>query len=150
MRRKLQAAAALSRSEWAALMRSWWLLAAVAVGLRLTSLARVRGWLDRAAPDRKPGAGERDDRAPSAARLARLVGAAARHHLLPVACLERALVLQALLRRAGIDAELRIGVRREGGEIAAHAWVEQGGTPIGEPPSQVGRYAALTASQIPV
>lgn len=46
-------------------------------------------------------------------------------------CLPRALVMQTLLRRAGIPAELRIGVARAPGEeFAAHAWVECSGQPF--------------------
>jgi hypothetical protein len=60
---------------------------------------------------------------------------AARHYFLPVRCLERALVLQALLRATGRAAELRIGVCREEREagIRAHAWLEQGGRAFAEP-----------------
>lgn len=47
-------------------------------------------------------------------------------------CLPRALAGQALLRRRGIAAELKIGVARgAGGEgLQAHAWLEAGGTPL--------------------
>jgi len=42
------------------------------------------------------------------------------------ACLPRALAAQAMLRRRGITSRLCIGVAREDGAIAAHAWVEVG------------------------
>ena len=38
-------------------------------------------------------------------------------------CLARSLALHALLRSAGFDSELRIGVAPAGEAIAAHAWV---------------------------
>jgi hypothetical protein len=39
-------------------------------------------------------------------------------------CLPRALAAHAMLRRRGIASRLCLGVAREGGELAAHAWVE--------------------------
>ena len=42
------------------------------------------------------------------------------------ACLPRALAAQTMLRRRGIASKLCLGVTREGGALAAHAWVEVG------------------------
>jgi hypothetical protein len=43
-------------------------------------------------------------------------------------CLAEALAGWVLLKREGLPAEVRIGVRRlPGGSLAAHAWVESGG-----------------------
>ncbi len=39
-------------------------------------------------------------------------------------CLSRSLALSWLLRRQGIESDLRIGVRNHEGEFQAHAWVE--------------------------
>jgi hypothetical protein len=41
-------------------------------------------------------------------------------------CLPRALAAHAMLRRRGIASRLCLGVAREGGDLAAHAWVEIG------------------------
>ena len=41
-------------------------------------------------------------------------------------CLPRALAAQTMLRRRGIASKLCLGVTREGGALAAHAWVEVG------------------------
>lgn len=41
-------------------------------------------------------------------------------------CLPRALAAHAMLRRRGVASQLCLGVAREGGELAAHAWVEMG------------------------
>lgn len=59
-------------------------------------------------------------------------------------CLTQALLVQVLFRRAGRPAELRIGVRREGGpKLEAHAWVESDGAiVIGESEASRG-YVAL-------
>jgi hypothetical protein len=41
-------------------------------------------------------------------------------------CLPRALAAHAMLRRRGIASRLCLGVTRDAGELAAHAWVEIG------------------------
>lgn len=41
-------------------------------------------------------------------------------------CLPRALAAHAMLRRRGIASRLCLGVARDQGEIAAHAWIEVG------------------------
>jgi hypothetical protein len=41
-------------------------------------------------------------------------------------CLPRALAAHAMLRRRGIASRLCLGVAREGGALAAHAWLEIG------------------------
>lgn len=54
-------------------------------------------------------------------------------------CLEQSLALLVLLRRRGLDAELRIGVERL--PFTAHAWVEHAGHPINESAEYVGRLS---------
>ena len=108
------------------------LLPAVALALRLLGLRRCQALLARLSPGRPaPAAG------PPAEGAARLVSAAARHAPCRANCLQRALVLWWALRRLGRPGELRIGVRKRGGRLEAHAWVEQGGrtfdTPDGQP-----------------
>ena len=48
----------------------------------------------------------------------------------PSTCLRRSLVLTALLRRRGLSANVRFGVRREADLLLAHAWVECDGVEI--------------------
>ena len=48
---------------------------------------------------------------------------------MPASCLERALVVQRLLRRRGIDAVLQIGVRLKDDLLEAHAWLEHPALP---------------------
>jgi hypothetical protein len=47
-------------------------------------------------------------------------------------CLRRSLVLQKMLSKRGIATELKIGVRKEAGQLSAHAWVEYQGKSLGE------------------
>jgi Transglutaminase-like superfamily len=55
-----------------------------------------------------------------------------------ITCLPRSLTLWWLLRRRGIGAELRIGVRKDGEVITAHAWVVCRGEVVGD--GEHGRY----------
>jgi hypothetical protein len=61
--------------------------------------------------------------------------AAAAYRLLPISatCLRESLVLYALLRRRGAAPTFRIGIRKNGTALAAHAWVEH---TLGSIPSQ--------------
>lgn len=140
-RSTLRALRSLSRRELGSLARAWAYLLTANVALRFVAFPRVERLLALLSR------GGRPQPAFPADRLAALVTAAARHHLLPMTCLPRALALQALLRRNGIQAELRIGVRREGGALQAHAWIEHAGSPIGEPgePSYISLEQARSA-----
>jgi len=77
------------------------------------------------------------------AQASRMVLAAARNFPIPSTCLERSLTLWWLLARQGITTQLQIGVRKEGGEFAAHAWVEYRGVAIGDPESTHLHYMAF-------
>ena len=58
-------------------------------------------------------------------------------------CLAEAAVAYTMLRRRGHQPRLRIGVRRGGSVLEAHAWVECSGTVVfGEVPEMTG-YAVL-------
>ena len=56
-------------------------------------------------------------------------------------CLERSVTLAFLLRRQGIDAKLRIGVRQY--RPGAHAWVEFQGRPINESAEEIRKVTLL-------
>jgi len=77
------------------------------------------------------------------AELRRIVDIAARHSLAPTTCLTRSLVLGWFLRRRGIDAQLRIGVRLVGRELFAHAWLELCGVPLNEQQDVIAQYAVF-------
>jgi hypothetical protein len=63
---------------------------------------------------------------------AKMVRAAAGHGIYKANCLPQSLVLWLLLRKVGIIAEIRIGARKVGEQLQAHAWVEQGGVALNE------------------
>ena len=82
-------------------------------------------------PARHPGA---HIDGPQAADRARQYGfwlaVAARHHFVPARCLHRSLALQCWLAHDGIRSEVQIGVRKDGAQLKAHAWVTVDGTVV--------------------
>jgi hypothetical protein len=142
LRRKLRAARRFSAGDWRVLARAWCLLLLVDVGLRVLPFRRVQ----RVVPPVAYGlAGSAEETAAAIRRLRRLVDIAARNHLYPMTCLRRALVLQRMLAQRGIATKLQFGVRKEAGALAAHAWLEYDGQPIGQPEAIAARYAPLAA-----
>ena len=72
-------------------------------------------------------------------RITWLVTVASR--LVPRAhCLIRAIVAQYLLARSGHLADLRIGVRKDGGTLDAHAWLVLDGRPLFEDDEHLEDY----------
>lgn len=80
------------------------------------------------------------------ALTARMVNAADRHGPVHPSCLVKSLTLWWLLARQGIPSELRVGVRKEGGNFEAHAWVEREGIAVNEPEERHHHYAAFDAA----
>ena len=121
-----------------AFARAWGLLLVADLGLRAFPFPRVDRWLAPrlAGPPREGEVG----------RLVWATEAAARHHLYPMRCLPKALCLRRLLGRHGIGSELRIGVSTRDGGLAAHAWVERQGVPVGETRDVEKRFSPLSSS----
>ncbi len=137
---KLRRWAKLASSDRAAVLEAWLLLLLAQLSIRWLDPTRTESLLRRILPPRRR---EAESTATIAARLRGLIAAAAANHLRPSRCLERSLVLRAMLSRRGHDAELCIGARRLGGELEAHAWVECDGEPIAENELEGGGYSTL-------
>ena len=141
--------AALRRMPWrdrGLLLEAWVTLLCLNLGLRILPFRWLRSAIARAGRvDRAP----RPDQRVEVERCWRLVRIAARHHVSSSACLARSMALRALLSRRGIETALRFGVQREGGDLAAHAWIEYGGRPIGEPEDVELRYLPLVPETSP-
>ncbi|PYQ65839.1 MAG: lasso peptide biosynthesis B2 protein [Acidobacteria bacterium] len=118
-----------------AFARAWTVLLAADLGLRAFPFARVDRWLSPAISSRREES--------EVGRLVWATEAAARHHLYSMRCLPKALCLRWLLGRHGVESELRIGVARQDGGLAAHAWVERQGRPVGESLGVEDRFAPL-------
>ena len=65
-------------------------------------------------------------------------------------CLHRSVVLWWLLTRQSIDCDLQIGVRKESGELLAHAWIECFGVRLGEHPETNQFQTLLSRNERPV
>lgn len=121
---------------------AWAATPIVRVTLRALGFRRCRAILGALSdqPWSTPGDGA------EAARVARLVRAAARHGAMDRHCLTESLVLWWLLRRRGIESEIRIGVRKDGGTLDAHAWVEWDGGALDEQPDVARTFPPLVRS----
>lgn len=140
MKNRISALLALSGHQRLLIGQAWLSLLLVDIALRWFPLPRVQRLLSMllrlAPPPRSSTIADTE--------LARLVDIAARHHVLPVRCLQRAVVLQGFLVRQGLDAELRIGVRKQQGQMLAHAWLERAGIPVAESPEIAALFLPLT------
>lgn len=76
-------------------------------------------------------------------RTQQMLQLATRHGPYAGNCLSRSLTLWWLLRRQGIESDLRIGVRSVAGCFGAHAWVEYQGSPVNESPAVYQHYAVF-------
>jgi hypothetical protein len=139
--RSLRAARSLAPADWRLLASAWARLGGIAVALRCgVPLPTLRRLLR---PGYRAGPGRREVSAP---RLAGLVRAAARLVPLRTACLARALCLENMLAERGLEPVLRLGVRRAGAGIAAHAWIEIDDAPVGQPSGIARCYLPLRAT----
>ncbi|HYR11820.1 MAG TPA: lasso peptide biosynthesis B2 protein [Longimicrobium sp.] len=142
---RLRSAAALPTAERSALARAQ----AALLGAQLRVWTRPAGALVRPGPAAQPARAAEGD-AERARALAAAVDRAASASLFRPACLVRALALHRLLVRDGIPgARIRLGVRREGGGLAAHAWVELDGAVLGDDGRRAPRFLSLHPPALP-
>lgn len=64
-------------------------------------------------------------------------------------CLSRSLLMMTILKRQGINSQLLIGVRFEGSEFKAHAWLERNGKPLNESKDVRQRFSVFTGDVLP-
>ena len=84
-----------------------------------------------------------------AAKIARAVDRAARRGVFRPKCLVRSLALHRMLEGSGIHGSvIRIGVRRDGDELLAHAWVEHNGATLIDSPAAVAVFSRLTDARL--
>ena len=148
MRTTLRKLAGLTPSDWWALnvaylylLWAWWQLFFRRDKLNRWVLKGPKPWLQKPLEST-----ERD----ALARRARWINTASRYPLPWARCLQRSLALCLWLDRQDIDPELKIGVRKDGIALAAHAWVEYGGEVINDSPHVPVKFIAMTgASRLP-
>jgi len=118
----------MSRRERSALVQAAYLLPLTTMALRLITFQRLYRVLTRAG--RPAIVRDASSSALVVAEVARAVGGASRHVPLGGACLQRSVVLWWLLRRRGVDSQIKLGARKADGRLLAHAWVEIDGQPV--------------------
>jgi hypothetical protein len=115
------------------------------VGIRLAGVARTQKWLRKWAtsPVGAHPAGEPHVVMTAVLRAHRIVR---RYSGVSGSCLIRAFTLWALLGRRGVKADIRIGIRKEGGTIEGHAWLEYEGIPVDQTEAILQTYSAYPES----
>ena len=131
----------LAPTERSLFLHAMLLLTVAGVGLRLVSFRRIQGLFGSSTL----AAGKALSPVKAAAQsrqTAVIVAAAARYVPYRANCLPTSLVLRYFLLRQGIQADLRVGVRKaDGGRLDAHAWVEHMGQPLIDQPDVHQRFA---------
>jgi hypothetical protein len=123
----------LPGSERLLLLQAAALASLMGLGLRCLGFRRLHAFLTRFTPPVKPSRTHDVVRLGlQARRWASLVETALRWAPSSATCLHRSLTLWWLLRRRGIDGELRIGVRKTSDQLEAHAWVEYQGVVLND------------------
>jgi hypothetical protein len=100
------------------------MLAMAKLAVRFVPPARLFAWANR--PPRHLNRFAADE----ASRVSWAVDSVGARPWMNALCLPRALAAHAMLRRRGIASRLCLGVAREHGAVAAHAWVEIGNEKI--------------------
>jgi len=140
---KLKALGAGERRDlaWAA-----FLLPLLRLSLNLWSFQSVLATLEKTAPlsEPNPDAPSSPRLAPSEiSRLVRMVNVAANKGPAKANCLPRSMAIWWLLRRKGVDCELRLGVKPREAGIQAHAWVEYRGQVLNDVPEIAQQFSAF-------
>ena len=143
LKRKAETWNSLSKTDRGLLLSAACLLPIVATSLKIVGLQRTQSWLTRnaLAPMRPATEQTRAD----ARRAVNIVAAAYRQHPVRSSCLPRTVVLWSLLRRRGIGADVRIGVRSDTqGQFQAHAWLEWNGEVLNDAADVDSQYLPLS------
>lgn len=109
------------------------LIAVSAAALHTVGFQRTMAFIERLERRRPQSAGA----------CARAVRRARRYGPFFGTCLTQSLALIWMLRRAGHEGRLRIGVKTDGGRLLAHAWVELNGETI-DPAAIATEYVAFS------
>ena len=145
MLENLRRFSALERPAQTLFLRSLVMLPLVGMSLKLRGFEATRSTLRKTVSRAAPQIAS-DSLNKQIVLTAHMVNAADRHGLVHPSCLVKSLTLWWLLGRQGISSRLRVGVRKEGGNLEAHAWVEQEGTALNEPEERHHHYAAFDAA----
>lgn len=131
-------------------MQALVVLPLTAVALRWLGLRRCQSVLALLAPLEEASAKGQEEIFRHARVTAHLVQAAAGHGPYCGTCLVQSLALWWLLRRQGIQSDLRFGVRKEGNRVEAHAWIELLGLSLTDAGDVHERFTTLDRAILPV
>ncbi|HKD51362.1 MAG TPA: lasso peptide biosynthesis B2 protein [Candidatus Acidoferrum sp.] len=145
MLKSLRRFSALERAAQTLLLRALVMLPLVALSLRFRGFDATRSTLRKTISSVTPQT-DSVSLSKQIALTAHMMNAADRHGLVHPSCLVKSLTLWWLLGRQGIGSELRVGVRKEGRNLEAHAWVEREGIALNEPEERHHHYAAFDAA----
>ncbi|XWK89282.1 MAG: lasso peptide biosynthesis B2 protein [Phormidium sp.] len=138
----------LSWSELMLLIQALLLLPLVAFGIKCFGFRRLYGAI--ANLNRRKDKVQEREGIKQARAVAKLIEIASRHGLYKPNCLQKSLLLWWLLRRRGIESELRIGVRKKSGLLEAHAWVEYQGCVLNDRSDVDQHFAPFAGAILPV
>ena len=144
MKAELRTMLSFSVQDWILLVQAWSLLLVIDIALRILPFRKVQGWIKP--PHQTEISATQAERIIQ--RSSHFVDLATRHHLYPMTCLRRSLALQWLLSRGGLHTTLQFGVRRENGNLQAHAWLEYQGQVIDKAIIPTEQYANLKAKEV--
>lgn len=118
----------------------------LSLSLRVQGYVRTRRMVEALGRHPAPHAASPGELA-TAERLAQLANIAGRRGPVATTCLRQALVVHGLLRRRGLQPELKLGVGRRPGQAAdMHAWVELDGVPLAQPELRHRAFQAATSA----
>ena len=143
-RRDLRELSLLEGRDFLDLAASFLLVPLVASLLRLRGLRYVRARVEPV-----PAASRARPSEPTLERMKRLprwVSIASRRGPWRASCLVQSLTLQWMLGRHRVASVLRLGVRKEGDSLDAHAWVECAHLPGLDPNARGDSYAPFLAA----
>ena len=120
------------------------LLMPIHLGLMWLGYERLRAFGERLTPlpeVQLPPANAEDFR--RAKDIGRVVSIAARRGVFKAGCLRRSMLVWWFLRKRGFRSDICFGVRRNGAQLEAHAWVERDGVVLDDTEEIRARYRVL-------
>jgi hypothetical protein len=140
--RKAKTAFHLESEQRSLFLISYILLPLVDISLRFKGLRVTATALAKSCPQPEPN---KTVELSEIRRIVQMVKLAAKYSL-GASCLRKSLVLWYLLRRKGIETELRIGSRRNEEKFEGHAWIEYQGMVLNDTPDVRERFVMFKKS----